>query len=122
MFAFGDEEWPGVAKLNEESGELVRIIGKLMATHGKTEYWDGVDLRKELVFEMADAAAAIDLVMKYALTEAEKFALVARLKEKFALYEKWHAEQSQPPLDLAKIEADRKRDETVTVRDNGQRR
>ena len=96
MFAFGDKEWPGIAKLNEESGELVQVIGKLMMTHGKAEYWNGVDLRVNLVQEMADAAAAIDFVMKHALTEVERHTLIARLKEKFALYETWHAEQAEP--------------------------
>ncbi len=96
MFAFGDKEWPGIAKLNEESGELVQVIGKLMMTHGKAEHWSGDNLRVNLVHEMADCAAAIDFVMKHALTEAERFALVTRLREKFALYETWHAEQAEP--------------------------
>lgn len=96
MFAFGDKEWPGIAKLNEESGELVQVIGKLMMTHGKAEYWNGVDLRVSLVEEMADAAAAIDFVMKHALSQEERNALIVRLKEKFSLYEKWHAEQAEP--------------------------
>jgi len=96
MFAFGDKEWPGIAKLNEESGELVQVIGKLMMTHGKAAHWSGADLRVDLVYEMADAAAAIDFVMKYALTQEERNVLIVRLKEKFALFEKWHAEQAEP--------------------------
>lgn len=96
MFAFGDKEWPGLAKLNEESGELVQVIGKLMMTHGKAKHWSGADLRVNLVIEMADAAAAIDFVMQHVLTKEERNTLVVRLKEKFAMFEKWHAEQAEP--------------------------
>ena len=28
MFAYGDTEWPGIAKLNEECGEVIQIIGR----------------------------------------------------------------------------------------------
>jgi len=34
-----NKEWPGLAKLNEESGELVQVIGKLMMTHGERAHW-----------------------------------------------------------------------------------
>lgn len=96
MFAFGDKEWPGLAKLNEESGELVQVIGKLMMTHGKREYWEGVDLRQRLMEEMADQAAAIDFVMSHVLTPEEAMAVVEYAKRKLALFERWHAEQVKP--------------------------
>lgn len=95
MFAFGDKEWPGVAKLNEESGELVQVIGKLMMTHGKREYWDNVDLRKCLVEEMADQAAAIGFVADHALTDGEIAEFAERCKAKRALFEQWHTEQTE---------------------------
>lgn len=96
MFAFGDKQWPGLAKLNEESGELVQVIGKLMMTHGQASHWSGTNLRVALVEEMADVAAAIDFVMTHALTYEEGVALMTRLKEKFAVFEKWHQEQAEP--------------------------
>lgn len=101
MFAFGDKEWPGLAKLNEESGELVQIIGKLMMTHGSSAYWDNVDLRKRLVEELADQAAAIGFVMKHALTPLESEAVTARMVEKRALFEKWHEEKWHEEKDTA---------------------
>lgn len=95
MFAFGDKEWPGVAKLNEESGELVQVIGKLMMTHGERAYWEGVDLRQCLMDEMADQKAAIDFVMDHVLTPEEATAVMERAKRKRALFERWHAEQAE---------------------------
>lgn len=97
MFAFGDVEWPGLAKLAEESGELVQVIGKLMMTHGDPAYWDGVDLRKRLIEEMADQAAAIGFVNRHVLTPQESEAMTARMAEKRALFEKWHEEKDTAP-------------------------
>lgn len=96
MFAFGDKEWPGVAKLNEESGELTQVIGKLMMTHGDRKYWDNVDLRQCLIEEMADQAAAIDFVSDHVLTPEETHVFVERMKRKRALFEQWHVEQAEP--------------------------
>lgn len=95
MFAFGDKEWPGLAKLNEESGELVQVIGKLMMTHGEAEHWDGSDLRVRLVEEMADVAAAVSFVEVFALTAEERAVLDARRIEKFALFARWHEDQAE---------------------------
>ena len=97
MFAFGDKEWPGLAKLNEESGELVQVIGKLMMTHGDRRYWENVDLRKRLIEEMADQAAAIGFVIDHVLTSEEGKTLTARMMEKRALFEKWHEEKDTTP-------------------------
>jgi hypothetical protein len=33
-FAIGSDAWPGTSKLLEEQGELVQVLGKLMATGG----------------------------------------------------------------------------------------
>jgi hypothetical protein len=96
VFAFGDKEWPGVAKLNEESGELVQVIGKLMMTHGERAYWEGIDLRRRLIEEMADQAAAIDFVQDHVLTDEETVEFIDRMKRKRALFEQWHAEQAKP--------------------------
>jgi hypothetical protein len=96
MFAFGDKKWPGLAKLNEESGELVQVIGKLMMTHGRAEHWDGSDLRARLVEGMADAVVGVDFVAFHALTAEERNALRRRIREKLALFEQWHEEQAEP--------------------------
>lgn len=116
MFAFGDKEWPGLAKLNEESGELVQVIGKLMMTHGDRRYWENVDLHKRLVEEMADQAAAIGFVMDHVLTAEELRVFLDRKKEKRALFEKWHEEQQAGP-DPAQAEIEhRVQEETASIR------
>ncbi len=96
MFAFGDKEWPGLAKLSEESGELVQVIGKLMMTHGDPKHWDGSDLRVRLVEEMADQAAAIAFVSDHVLLPEEVTVFTERVKQKRALFEQWHAGQAEP--------------------------
>ncbi len=96
MFAFGDKEWPGLAKLNEESGELIQVIGKLMMTHGERAHWEGTDLRRRLIEEMADLAAAIGFVTAHVLTSQEGQVLTARMMEKRAMFEEWHEEKTKP--------------------------
>lgn len=93
MFAFGDMKWPGVAKLNEEAGELIQVIGKLMATHGESTHWDGTDLRVRFVLELGDLAAAIQFTVARVLTVDEVRLLRARIQEKFEQFEQWHQEQ-----------------------------
>ncbi len=58
MFAIGGDDWPGIAKLAEECGEVVQVIGKLMGTGGRTDHWDGTDLREKLIEEIGDLMAA----------------------------------------------------------------
>ncbi len=89
MFAFSDSEWPGIAKLNEECGELVQVMGKLMMIHGTTAHWSG-DLRKMLVDEMADVEAALTFVKENCLTKKEVAAIRRRVASKLKRFEKWH--------------------------------
>ena len=114
MFAFGDNEWPGLAKLNEGSGELVQVIGKLMMTHGSSKYWEGVDLRQRLIEEMADQAAAIDFVSDHVLTPVEATRFVECMKQKRTLFELWHREQAEPVRVETEV-ARRVREETESV-------
>ncbi len=93
MFAFGDKEWPGIAKLNEEAGELVQVIGKLMMTHGMAEHWDGTGLRERFVLELGDLAAAIQFVVGRVLTTDEVRLFRTRIQEKFMKFEQWHMQQ-----------------------------
>ena len=116
MFAFGDKEWPGLAKLNEESGELVQVIGKLMMTHGDRRYWENVDLRKRLIEEMADQAAAIGFVTTHVLTPQEGMAMTARMMEKRELFEKWHEEKDTTPAARERREAEAKRARAAELR------
>lgn len=89
MFGIEDREWPGIAKLNEECGELVQVIGKLMATHGDPAHNSG-NLREKLIEEMADCAAALIFVRDRCLTKDEIKKLAKRADMKARRFEKWH--------------------------------
>lgn len=92
-FSFGSPQWPGVAKLNEECGEVVQIIGKLMNFEGEGfVHWDGTDLREGLMNEMGDVQAAIAFVMKHC--DVDGAAIHERTRQKLALFEQWHIEQA----------------------------
>jgi NTP pyrophosphatase (non-canonical NTP hydrolase) len=93
MFAIGSPKWPGLSKLDEEAGEVVQVIGKLMGTGGDPDHWDGTDLRIRLQEEIADVLAACDfvqLVNPYALDEV---AIAERRREKLETFLRWHREQ-----------------------------
>jgi NTP pyrophosphatase (non-canonical NTP hydrolase) len=95
-FAFGDEEWPGLAKLVEECGEVVQVVGKLMMTHGNPGHWSG-DLRSQLVEEIGDVKAAIEFVEAHCLTVEEREALTTRKYEKLVKFLNWHADMDADP-------------------------
>ena len=92
-FAFGSVVMPGTAKLVEEQGELVQVLGKYMMTGGEPAHWSG-DLRPALVDELADVSAAIMFFKDHNLTLEERVRYVERMRDKVALFEKWHAEQA----------------------------
>lgn len=92
MYAFSDKQWPGVAKLNEECGELIQEIGKLMMIDGTTDHWSG-DLRERLINEMGDVAAALIFVRDHCLTKKERQILAQRADEKVEKFEAWHQDK-----------------------------
>ena len=91
MFRFGSKKWPGLAKLNEECGELVQVIGKLMQVKGRRKHWSG-DLRVKLVEELADVQAAVAFVRGHCLTDEERQAFYARVDVKVKKFQGWRAE------------------------------
>lgn len=92
LFAFhpGSESWPGLAKLNEEAGEVIQVIGKIMATGGAEEHWDGTNLRRRLETEIGDLMAAISFVGLHCNLDQD--AIGKRMTLKLALYEQWAKE------------------------------
>lgn len=90
-FAFGSDKWPGLAKLNEECGEVNQVIGKLMQTDGDPSHWSG-NLRNKLIDELADVAAAISFVVENNFTETEMRKIFARTSRKMAKFKSWHEE------------------------------
>lgn len=92
-FSIGSNVWPGVSKLIEEVGELGQVLGKLIATHGAIEHWDGTDLEDRLIEEMGDVLAAIDFVASMNLTPRQRAAMGARVEQKKRLFYGWQDEQ-----------------------------
>lgn len=105
MFAFSDKDWPGIAKLVEECGELAEVLplvillsatgrltqsqGKLMMIQGGTDHWSG-DLRKAMIEEMADVKAAIEFVAEHNLSKRERKTITTRVQKKLQRFDKWH--------------------------------
>lgn len=88
-FSIGQNSWPGVAKLAEECGEVLQIIGKLIATGGRTDHWSGLDLGHELEDEMADVTAAIQFILKHN-DQLDIDRIHGRVLRKLELFEEWH--------------------------------
>lgn len=90
-FSIGSNVWPGVSKLIEEAGELLQVLGKLMATGGELDHWDGTNLRTRIEDELADTLAAIRLVI--GLNEVDGAYVEARAEKKLRMFYQWHADQ-----------------------------
>jgi NTP pyrophosphatase (non-canonical NTP hydrolase) len=87
-FTLGSDTWPGVAKVTEEAGELLQLLGKLQACGGADVHFDGTAMRARITEEVADLGAAL-------LFMAEKNGLDMdliddRSQSKFEQYESWH--------------------------------
>ncbi|WP_433044630.1 hypothetical protein [Dactylosporangium sp. CS-033363] len=88
-YEIGSTTWPGLAKLAEEAGELVQVLAKLVGASGRTEYYDGTDLRARLIEECGDVMAALAFFTE---TNALGPAVAARADAKLAVFRRWHAE------------------------------
>lgn len=92
-FCIGSSVWPGLSKLIEECGEVLQIAGKLIATGGKEQHYDGSNLRQRLMEELPDLLAAIDFFCQ--VNKIPGKMLDMRYNEKLAQFRKWHQEQKR---------------------------
>jgi NTP pyrophosphatase (non-canonical NTP hydrolase) len=92
-YSIGSDTWPGLAKLAEECGEVIQVIGKIIALSGAENYdhWDGTNVRERLQEELGDVLAAIDFVQEH--NGLSRVIMIRRKQHKTALFEKWDAEQ-----------------------------
>lgn len=95
-FTYGSDIWPGLAKVTEECGELLQIIGKLQATGGDSQYWGGRNLIQELADELADAAAAIAWATENNFDNPDKDYMFKRFTRKVDLFHEWHESGDDP--------------------------
>lgn len=93
-YSIGSDNWPGLAKLAEECGEVVQAAMKLIAMGGHENYnhWDGTRLRDRLIEEMGDVRAAMIFVCEQ--NGIDKEAIHARADIKLALFRLWHRNQT----------------------------
>lgn len=92
-YSIGSDNWPGLAKLAEECGEVIQVIGKLIAMGGAENYdhWGGTQLRDRLIEEMGDVRAAMIFVCEQ--NGIDKQAVHDRADMKLALFNRWHTDQ-----------------------------
>lgn len=83
-------DWPGLAKLVEEMGELGTILGKIMSNGGKTAYWGGVNLLDELHDELSDVTAALCFFCEQNKIDLVRYSERGDLK--LDRYEQWREE------------------------------
>jgi NTP pyrophosphatase (non-canonical NTP hydrolase) len=93
MFNFGSTVWPGLAKVIEEAGEVQQVAGKLIASDGESDHWDGTDLRERLEDEMADLIAAATWMAAY--NDLDAVRMETRVDRKLTLFDEWHADNLQ---------------------------
>jgi len=85
----------GRAKLTEEAGEVLQILGKMQQYPNQDAHPDGLgSLRQRLWEELADLAGSVMFVMDaMEMTEDEFQAFLARREEKYNLFHQWAAEE-----------------------------
>lgn len=88
-FSLGQGQWPGIAKLIEECGEVIQVCGKLIATGGDVNHWSGVQLDAKLVEELGDLTAAIEFVIGHN-DALDPIAISRRASRKKELFIAWH--------------------------------
>jgi NTP pyrophosphatase (non-canonical NTP hydrolase) len=91
-FAIGSVVYPGLSKLMEECGEVLQVLGKIIAAHkcGLPEnmHWDGTNLRERIHDELADLAAAVNFFGS--MNSLQDSAYRERVNKKLDLFCQWH--------------------------------
>lgn len=86
-YQIGSDNWPGLAKLVEESGELMQVLGKLMATGGVRDHWDGTDLEDRLYEELGDLHGTMLFFVH--TNKLDSARINKRADNKIELFESW---------------------------------
>ena len=87
-YSIGSGRWPGLAKLAEECGEVIQVIGKIIAANGESAHWDGTDLRQRLEDEIADMQAAAAFLVTHSGLDSGR--VTSRAAGKLTMFEHWH--------------------------------
>jgi len=89
-YSIGSGKLPGLAKLAEECGEVIQVIGKIIAADGAVAHWDGSNLMTRLEDEIADVLAAMKFFSTANSVDIQR--MDYRTLEKLALFQRWHQE------------------------------
>lgn len=92
-FCMAADEWPGMAKLIEEMGELNQVLGKIMMLGGAVDHWQG-DLTPELVDELGDVTAALVFFVENSIPGLAE-AIQHRAEGKMLIFGEWRAQGRQ---------------------------
>lgn len=88
-FGFGTDAWPGAAKLLEEMGEVIQVLGKLIVNSGSTNYWNDRDLHQLLIEELGDLSATIIFFCEQNLSVGDRNRVAERAQNKLNKYATW---------------------------------
>ncbi len=89
-FAFGGVVWPGLAKLQEESGEVNQVLAKLIQTGGDPAHWSG-DMVEKLVEELPDLLAALKVFIELnPVLHSRSEDMLTRFWVKVERFRAWH--------------------------------
>lgn len=93
MYTLTSEKWRGLAKLQEEMGELQQVLGKLVENGGHTlvKYEDchPLDLEAKLIEEAGDVMASLRFFWNSNLTATQVEDVYGRAQMKINRYEEW---------------------------------
>lgn len=94
-FSIGGDVLNGLSKLIEECGEVIQVAGKLLATGGKPEHWEGSNLHSRIEEEIADLLGSIWFFIDTNNLHTEF--INDRMGKKFRQFFQWNEEQKQKP-------------------------
>lgn len=89
-YGIGSNEFPGLAKLVEETGELQQVLGKVMTLGHLGEHWDGSLLEDRLLEELGDVHAAIIFFINNNFDTTDAETVTARSQQKLDQFRYWH--------------------------------
>lgn len=89
---FGAATWPGLVKIMEEAGEVQRAAAKLLQ-FPEGFYPDGTDLVAQLIEELGDLGAALDVFGELNLSPDLQEAVDARALAKRTKFLDWHQQE-----------------------------
>lgn len=113
-FTIGSPHWDGLAKMIEEGGELIDVLpelvvmkslgkltqvgNKIIGADGAVYHWDGSNLNRRLMEEMADTLAAIEYFIESNPHHVDLKFIERRKKNKLKKFRNWRAKPPKPPV------------------------